>query len=60
MSKPGLLQIRPFPQWDEDPLNAAFEVHCFFEVADPGLYLVGNGNRITPPARSARARTWAS
>lgn len=46
MSKPELLQIGPYPQWDEDPLNAAFHVHRFFEVTDPVSYLAENGNQI--------------
>lgn len=43
MGKPGLLQIGPYPQWDEDPLNAAFDVHRFFEVTDPDSFLVEKG-----------------
>lgn len=46
MSKPGLLQIGPYPQWDEDPLNAAFLVHRIFEVADQDSYLTEKGDQI--------------
>lgn len=34
MTKPSILQIGPYPQWDEEPLNAAFAVHRYFEAED--------------------------
>lgn len=39
MSKPDILQIGPYPQWDEDPLNAAFTVHRYFEADDKKAFL---------------------
>jgi len=34
MDKPPILQIGPYPQWDQEPLDAAFQVHRYFEAAD--------------------------
>lgn len=34
MSNPEILQVGPYPQWDEEPLNAAFAVHRYFDAAD--------------------------
>jgi lactate dehydrogenase-like 2-hydroxyacid dehydrogenase len=33
-AKPAVLQIGPYPQWDQEPLDAAFAVHRYFEAAD--------------------------
>ncbi|MDO1583317.1 2-hydroxyacid dehydrogenase [Rhizobium oryzicola] len=47
MARPGILQIGPYPQWDEEPLNAAFDVHRYFEAEDKQTFLenVGPGVR---------------
>lgn len=47
MAKPQILQVGPYPQWDEDPLNAAFEVQRYFDAADKAAFLaeVGPGIR---------------
>jgi lactate dehydrogenase-like 2-hydroxyacid dehydrogenase len=47
MAKPQILQVGPYPQWDEEPLNAAFEVHRYFDAADKSAFLaeVGLGIR---------------
>lgn len=47
MSKPEILQIGPYPEWDETPLNAAFTVHRYFEASDQAAFLteVGPGVR---------------
>ncbi len=34
MDKPPILQIGPYPQWDQEPLEAAFHVHRYFDAAD--------------------------
>ena len=34
MDKPPILQVGPYPQWDQEPLDAAFQVHRYFEAAD--------------------------
>ena len=47
MAKPQILQVGPYPQWDEEPLNSAFEVHRYFDAADKTAFLaeVGPGIR---------------
>lgn len=47
MAKPQILQVGPYPKWDEDPLNAAFEVQRYFDAADKPAFLaeVGPGVR---------------
>lgn len=47
MTKPEILQVGPYPEWDQVPLDAAFAVHRYFEAADkPGfLAEVGGGVR---------------
>lgn len=47
MSNPEILQVGPYPQWDEEPLNAAFAVHRYFDAADKPALLdkVGPGIR---------------
>lgn len=47
MSNPEILQVGPYPQWDEDPLNAAFAVHRYFDTDDKPAFLakVGPGIR---------------
>ena len=34
MPKPEVLQIGPYPAWDQEPLDAAFTMHRLFEAAD--------------------------
>jgi lactate dehydrogenase-like 2-hydroxyacid dehydrogenase len=47
MSKPEILQVGPYPEWDETPLNAAFTVHRYFEASDQSAFLaeIGPGVR---------------
>ena len=46
MSKPPILQIGPYPAWDEEPLNAAFGVHRYFEASDKPAFLAAVGPSI--------------
>ncbi|SCX21922.1 Glycerate dehydrogenase [Agrobacterium sp. DSM 25558] len=46
MTKPQILQVGPYPQWDEEPLNAAFEVHRYFDAADKPSFLAEVGPAI--------------
>jgi lactate dehydrogenase-like 2-hydroxyacid dehydrogenase len=39
MLKPELLQIGPYPQWDQERLDAHFVVHKYFEAADKDAFL---------------------
>ncbi|TPP06005.1 2-hydroxyacid dehydrogenase [Rhizobium glycinendophyticum] len=46
MTKPSILQIGPYPQWDEEPLNGAFAVHRYFEAEDKAGFLAKVGSEI--------------
>lgn len=46
MAKPHILQVGPYPQWDEEPLNEAFEVHRYFEAEDKQAFLAQVGPQI--------------
>ncbi|TGQ67556.1 2-hydroxyacid dehydrogenase [Mesorhizobium sp. M00.F.Ca.ET.186.01.1.1] len=43
MQRPHILQIGPYPAWDEEPLNEAFEVHRYFEASDKPAFLAEVG-----------------
>ncbi|MEZ2218357.1 2-hydroxyacid dehydrogenase [Rhizobium sp. RCC_161_2] len=43
MDKPIILQIGPYPQWDQEPLDAAFRVHRYFESEDKTALLADVG-----------------
>ncbi|TIW39106.1 MAG: 2-hydroxyacid dehydrogenase, partial [Mesorhizobium sp.] len=34
MQRPHILQVGPYPAWDEEPLNEAFTVHRYFAADD--------------------------
>ena len=46
MSKPHLLQVGPYPEWDQIPLEEAFTVHRYFEAADKAAFLAEVGPQI--------------
>ncbi len=46
MSKPVVLQVGPYPEWDQVPLDAAFTVHRYFEAADKAAFLAEVGAKI--------------
>ena len=46
MSKPPILQVGPYPEWDEKPLNVAFRVHRYFEAEDKLAFLAEIGPSI--------------
>ena len=46
MGKPEILQIGPYPSWDEEPLNRAFTVHRYFETEDKTGFLAAHGATI--------------
>lgn len=39
MSKIEILQVGPYPAWDEERLNARFTMHRYFEAADKAAFL---------------------
>ena len=41
-----VLQVGPYPQWDEEKLNAAFTMHRYFEAADKPAFLAKVGANI--------------
>jgi lactate dehydrogenase-like 2-hydroxyacid dehydrogenase len=47
MSKPEILQVGPYPDWDQMPLDQAFTAHRWWEAADRAAFLatVGPGIR---------------
>lgn len=46
MNKPHVLQIGPYPEWDQVPLDAAFQIHRYFEAADKAAFLADVGPQI--------------
>lgn len=52
MAKPHILQVGPYPQWDEEPLNEAFQVHRYFEAEDKQAFL----SRVGPQVRGIATR----
>ena len=46
MSKIEVLQVGPYPEWDQVPLDAAFKVHRYFEIADKAAFLAKVGPSI--------------
>ncbi len=58
MPRPALLQIGPYPAWDQEPLEAAYDVHRYFEAADKPAFLAAVGPSIRAVAtRASSART---
>jgi len=43
MTKPEILQVGPYPEWDETPLNEAYIVHRYFEAEDKEAFLAEHG-----------------
>jgi lactate dehydrogenase-like 2-hydroxyacid dehydrogenase len=46
MSKIELLQVGPYPVWDEDRLSAHFTMHRYFEAVDRAAFLAERGGNI--------------
>ncbi len=46
MSKPNILMIGPYPEWDMVELEAQFEVHKLYEAADKDAFLAQHGANI--------------
>ena len=46
LSKPHILQVGPYPEWDEVPLNEAFTVHRYFDAADKAGFLAEIGPNV--------------
>lgn len=46
MAKPHVLQVGPYPDWDQTPLDAAFTIHRWWEAADKDAFLAKVGPNI--------------
>ncbi len=46
MSKPEILQVGAYPEWDQVPLDAAFTAHRYFEAKDKSALLMQVGPNI--------------
>lgn len=46
MDKAEILQIGPYPVWDEGPLNENFVMHRYFEATDKGRFLSEHGGAV--------------
>lgn len=46
MSKPHVLQVGPYPDWDQVPLDKAFQIHRFFEAEDKNSFLGKIGGQV--------------
>lgn len=52
MSKPQVLQIGPYPDWDQGPLEEAFTIHRWWEAADRDALLA----KVGPDIRAIATR----
>jgi lactate dehydrogenase-like 2-hydroxyacid dehydrogenase len=52
MAKPVILQLAPYPEWDQAPLDAEFDARRVFEATDPDAFLARHG----PDARAIAMR----
>ncbi|MCA0030376.1 MAG: 2-hydroxyacid dehydrogenase [Mesorhizobium sp.] len=46
MQRPHILQVGPYPAWDEEPLNEAFTVHRYFAADDKQAFLAEIGPQV--------------
>lgn len=46
MINPEILQVGPYPEWDQAPLNAAFTVHQYFDASDKAAFLASVGPNV--------------
>ena len=46
MTKPHILQVGPYPDWDQGPLDDAFHVHRLFEAKDRTDFLAKVGPQV--------------
>ena len=52
MSKPEVLQVGPYPEWDQKPLDKAFLVHRYFAEEDKQAFL----SKVGPNIRAIATR----
>lgn len=46
MTKPTILQVGPYPEWDQTPIDAAFDAKRLFEADDKDAFLAEHGPNI--------------
>jgi lactate dehydrogenase-like 2-hydroxyacid dehydrogenase len=46
MSKVEILQVGPYPEWDQTPLDAAFTAYRYFEADDKAAFLAQVGPKV--------------
>ena len=46
MTKPQVLQLGPYPDWDQAPLDQAFDMHLYFKADDKAAFMAKVGPRI--------------
>ena len=46
MTKPQVLQLGPYPDWDQVPLDRAFDMHRYFEAPDKFAFMARIGPQI--------------
>ena len=46
MTKPTILQVGPYPEWDQEPIDASFESKRLFEASDKVAFLAEHGPSI--------------
>jgi lactate dehydrogenase-like 2-hydroxyacid dehydrogenase len=52
MTKPHVLQVGPYPEWDQTPLDAAFTIHRWWEASDKDALLA----KVGPDIRAIATR----
>lgn len=55
MSKPVILQVKPYPDWDQQPIDAAFDSKRLFEAEDRDAFLAEHGPSIRAIATRGEA-----
>ena len=43
MPKPEILQVGPYPEWDQVPLDQTYTMHKLFKMAAPASFLIEHG-----------------
>ncbi|RED18056.1 2-hydroxyacid dehydrogenase [Pontivivens insulae] len=43
MTQPSILQVGPYPEWDQQPLDQMFTMHRYFEADDKAAFLADVG-----------------
>lgn len=46
MSKPVILQVGPYPDWDQEPIDSAFDAKRLFEAEDADAFLAHHGPEV--------------